>query len=145
MGEVIIRELERNDFDKGFLNALDTLRETSTMGEGEALEIFEKIKLNPNHIIVVAEIDGKIVGSTTILIEPKFIHRGGIVGHIEDVVVNKEFQGLEIGKKIIKYVLKLAKNHGFYKTILDCSDELKPFYEKLCFKVHSNELRFDHI
>ena len=82
MGELTIRELERNDFAKGFLNALDTLRETSTMGEGEALEIFEKIKLNPNHIIVVAEIDGKIVGSTTILIEPKFIHRGGIVGPV---------------------------------------------------------------
>ena len=45
MGELIIRELERNDFAKGFLNVLDTLRETSTMGEGEALEIFEKIKL----------------------------------------------------------------------------------------------------
>ena len=145
MDEPIIRELEENDFKKGFLNVLDTLRETSNITEDKALEIFKNIKLNPKHIIVVAEINGKIVGSTTLLIEPKFIHQGGIVGHIEDVVVDKKFQGKKIGEKIIVHILEIAKNHGCYKTILDCSDNIKPFYEKLGFKHNSNELRFDHI
>ncbi len=145
MNELIIRELEENDFKKGFLQALDTLRETSSMTESKAMEIFKQIKSNPKHIIVVAEINEKIVGSTTLLIEPKFIHQGGIVGHIEDVVVTKEFQDKKIGQKIIKYVLELAKNHGCYKTILACSDDLKVFYEGIGFKQHSNELRFDHI
>ena len=145
MDNLIIRELEEKDLSRGFLNTLDTLRETSSITENKALEIFKKIKSNPEHIIIVAEIKNKVIGSTTLLIEPKFIHQGGIVGHIEDVVISKEFQGLEVGKKIIKYVLQLAKNHGCYKTILDCADEVKPFYEKLGFKVHSNELRFDHI
>jgi len=145
MDEPIIRELEENDFKKGFLNALDTLKETSNITEDKALEIFKNIKLNPKHIIVVAEINGKIVGSTTLLIEPKFIHQGGIVGHIEDVVVDKKFQGKKIGEKIIVHILEIAKNHGCYKTILDCSDNIKPFYEKLGFKHNSNELRFNHI
>jgi glucosamine-phosphate N-acetyltransferase len=145
MDEPIIRELEENDFKKGFLNALDTLKETSNITEDKALEIFKNIKLNPKHIIVVAEINGKIVGSTTLLIEPKFIHQGGIVGHIEDVVVDKKFQGKKIGEKIIVHILEIAKNHGCYKTILNCSDNIKPFYEKLGFKHNSNELRFNHI
>ena len=145
MDEPIIRELEENDFKKGFLNVLDTLKETSNISEDKALEIFKNIKLNLKHIIVVAEINGKIVGSTTLLIEPKFIHQGGIVGHIEDVVVDKKFQGKKIGEKIIVHILEIAKNHGCYKTILDCSDNIKPFYEKLGFKHNSNELRFDHI
>ena len=51
--------------------------------------------------------------------------------HIEDVVVRKEFQGRKIGQKIIKYVLEIAKNKGCYKTILDCSDDVKSFYEKI--------------
>ena len=55
-------------------------------------EMFEKqlsiIKNNPFHKIIVAKIDGKIVGSTTVLIEPKFIHNLSSVGHIEDVVVD---------------------------------------------------------
>ena len=144
MDDLIIRKLEEKDLSRGFLNTLDTLRETSSITENKALEVFKKIKSNPEHIIIIAEINGEIVGSTTLLIEHKFIHLGGIVGHIEDVVVNKKFQGLEVGKKIINYVLELAKEYGCYKTILNCSDEVKPFYEKLGFKFHSNELRFDH-
>ena len=144
MNELIIRELEEKDLTKGFLNTLDTLQKTS-ITEDKALEIFKKIKLNPEHIIIVAEIKGKIVGSITLLIEPKFIHQGGLVGHIEDVVINKNFQNKKIGEKIIKQVLEIAKNRGCYKTILDCSDKVKPFYEKLGFKQHSNELRFNHL
>ena len=85
-----------------------------------------------------------MVGSTTLFIEPKFIHQGGFVGHIEDVVVAKEFQGKGIGEKLIKASLDFAKNNGCYKTILDCSDDIKPFYEKIGFKKHSNSMRFDH-
>ena len=144
MTEPIIRELQEEDFQKGFLDTLNTLRKTK-INEDKAVEIFKHIKSNPNHIIIVAEVNGIIVGSTTLLIEPKFIHEGGIVGHIEDVAVKKEFQGEKIGEKIIKYVLELAKKHDCYKTILDCSDEVKPFYEKIGFKHHSNELRFNHI
>jgi len=145
MDEPIIRKLEEKDLIRGFLTTLDALRETSSMNNDKVLEIFKKIKLNPEHIIIVAEVKGKIVGTTTLLIEPKFIHQGGVVGHIEDVAVDKNFQGEKIGEKIIKYVLEIAKNYGCYKTILDCSDNVKPFYEKLGFKHNSNELRFDHI
>jgi len=145
MADLIIRELEEKDFENGFLTTLDVLRETSSMSEDKALEIFKKIKSNPEHIIIIAEIEGRVIGSTTLLIEPKFIHQGGVVGHIEDVVVDKKFQGKKIGEKIITHVLEIAKNHGCYKTILDCSDSVKPFYEKLGFKHNSNELRFDHV
>jgi glucosamine-phosphate N-acetyltransferase len=145
MADLIIRELEEKDLTNGFLTTLDVLRETSSMSEDKALEIFKKIKLNSKHIIIIAEIEGRVIGSTTLLIEPKFIHQGGIVGHIEDVVVDKKFQGKKIGEKIIIHVLEIAKNHGCYKTILDCSDNVKPFYEKLGFNHNSNELRFDHI
>ncbi len=145
MSQPIIRKLEKEDFQKGFLNSLDTLREASNITNEKALEIFNLIQSNPNHIIVVAEINDRIVGSTTLLIEPKFIHQGGFVGHIEDVVVSKEFQGNQIGEKIVKYALEFAKKHNCYKTILNCSDEVKQFYEKIGFKYHSNEFRFDHI
>ena len=145
MSQPTIRKLEKEDFQKGFLNSLDTLREASNISKEKALEIFNLIQSNPNHIIVVAEINDRIIGSTTLLIEPKFIHQGGFVGHIEDVVVSKEFQGNQIGEKIVKYALELPKKHNCYKTILNCSDEVKKFYEKIGFKYHSNEFRFDHI
>ncbi len=145
MSTPIIRELRKDDLWNGFLTTLDSLRQASNIDRNKAEEIFQKINSNPNHIIAVAELDGKIVGATTLLIEQKFIHKGGLVGHIEDVVVDKNFQGQKIGEKIMKYLLEFAKKRGCYKTILDCTDDLKPFYEKLGFKHIANELRLDHI
>jgi len=141
---MIIRELQIEDLEKGFLTTLDSLRLASNIDKNKAKEVFKKIDSNPDHIIAVAEFEGEIVGATTLLIEQKFIHEGGLVGHIEDVVVNEKFQGKKIGEKIMKYLLELAKNRGCYKTILDCTDDVKGFYEKLGFKHTANELRFDH-
>ena len=145
MNEIKIRELEKDDLWNGFLTSLDSLRQASNIKKETALKVFDKINQNPDHIVAVAELNGKIVGSATLLLESKFIHDGGVVGHIEDVVVNKSHQGQKIGEKIIKYLLEQAKSKGCYKTILDCVDDVKPFYEKLGFKQNANALRFDHI
>ena len=145
MSVPIIRELRKEDLWNGFLITLDSLRQASNIDKNKAEEIFEKINSNPNHIIAVAELDGKIVGATTLLIEPKFIHKGGLVGHIEDVVIAKEHQGTGIGEKLINFVLDHAKQNQCYKTILDGTDDVKQFYEKIGFKKHSNCMRFDHI
>jgi len=145
MTDVKIREIEKSDLGKGFLESLDSLRLASDLGLDKAREVFDKIKSNPDHKIFVAQVGEKIVGSTTLFIEPKFIHHGGLVGHIEDVVVAKEFQGKGIGEKLIEASLNFAKNGGCYKTILDCDEDVNPFYEKIGFKKHSNSMRFDHI
>ncbi|MFB5645178.1 MAG: GNAT family N-acetyltransferase [Nitrosopumilaceae archaeon] len=144
MTDVKIREIEKRDLENGFLESLDSLRKASDLDAKKAEKVFENIKSNQHHKIFVAIIDEKVVGSTTLFIEPKFIHQGGLVGHIEDVVVTKEFQGKGIGEKLIKASLDFAKNNGCYKTILDCSDDVIPFYEKIGFKKHSNSMRFDH-
>ncbi|NIP61922.1 MAG: GNAT family N-acetyltransferase, partial [Nitrosopumilaceae archaeon] len=124
MTDVQVRELQKEDLFNGFLTSLDSLRKTSDISKERAEEIFKKIASNEDHIIAVAVLDGKIVGSATLLIEQKFIHNGGLVGHIEDVVVDTNFQGKKIGKKIIEYLLERSKNRGCYKTILDCSDDV---------------------
>ena len=144
MSEIIIREIEENDLEKGFLETLDFLRNASDLDKNKANEILKKIKQNPNHIIYVAIDNKKIVGSTTLLIEQKFIHDGGLVGHIEDVVVRKDYEGKGIGIKLVTSMLERAKEKNCYKTILDCKDDVKQFYEKIGFKRESNGMRYDH-
>ena len=144
MSELIIRKIIESDLENGFLESLDNLREVSNLEHNSAKSILEGILENENHIIHVAELDGKIVGSTTLLIEQKFIHEGGFVGHIEDVVVKKEFEGQGIGMKLVLSLLDVANEKKCYKTILNCEDTLIPFYEKIGFKQKSNEMRFDH-
>ena len=144
MSELIIRKIIESDLKNGFLESLDNLRQTSNLEQNSVKNILKKILENENHIIHVAELDGKIVGSTTLLIEQKFIHEGGFVGHIEDVVVNKKFEGQGIGMKLVLSLLDVAKKKKCYKTILNCEDKLIPFYEKIGFKQKSTEMRFDH-
>lgn len=142
--EIKIRELEERDLSNGFLESLDSLRKASDLSPKKAKEIFKKIKSDKNYMICVAVLDSQVVGAATIFIEQKFINKGGKVGHIEDVAVRKNYQGKGIGQKIIKALVLFAKKEGCYKTILDCQDDLIPFYEKAGFKRHSNAMRYDY-
>ena len=144
MSEIEIREIEEDDLEKGFLETLDFLKKASNIDKNKAKEILKKIKQNQNHIIHVAIDDNKIIGSTTLFIEQKFIHDGGLVGHIEDVVVRKDYEGKGIGIKLVTSMLERAKEKNCYKTILDCKDDVKQFYERIGFKRESNGMRYDH-
>ena len=144
MSEIEIREIRENDLENGFLETLDFLRKVSDLDKNKAKEILEKIKQNSNQIIQVAIDDKKIVGCITLLIEQKFIHDGGLIGHIEDVVVRKDYEGKGIGIKLVMSMLERAKEKNCYKTILDCKDDIKQFYERIGFKHESNGMRYDH-
>jgi len=41
-------------------------------------------------------------------------------------------------------MLERAKEKYCYKTILDCKDDVKLFYERIGFKHESNCMRYDH-
>jgi len=132
-----IHELEYIDIDKGFLRVLDNLV-PSDLDHPRAKEILEKIKSNPLHKIFVAEDTEthKIVGTATLLLEPKFINNGMIVGYIEDVAVRKGYERLGIGKQVIENVINYAKTiKHCTKILLYCSDKNRSFYEKLGFKL----------
>ncbi len=145
MTDVKIRKLQKKDLFNGFLKSLDSLRKASDLSPKKAKTIFDKITKNHDEIIYVAVKDGVVIGAASIIIEQKFIHKGGKVGHIEDVVVSKKFQGKGIGQKIVNALLEYAQKQGCYKTILDCTEELIPFYERIGFKRFSNSMRFDHL
>ncbi len=140
---IIIRDIKDADLSGGFLASLESLAPVG-IGQDGAAGILYKIRENPNHTILVAVVNGRVAGSATLLIEPKFIHGGGLAGHIEDVVVDKTLQGRGIGKKLVLALLGRARKAGCYKTLLDCKDELRPFYEGLGFRLHSSAMRIDH-
>jgi len=74
---------------------------------------------------------GKIQGFGSIVFEHKI--RGGVVGHIEDIVVNKKCRRKKIGTKIIKKLISIAKKKKCYKITLQTKKQ-KEFYESLSFK-----------
>ena len=137
---ILIREIEYDDIDKGFLQVLKNLLSPEIHSEN-AKNILKKIKTNPLHKIFVAQNDtnGKIVGTTTLLIELKFINKGMKVGYIEDVSVKKGYEGQGIGFKLVNYATNYAiSNQGCKKILLYCSEKNKPFYEKLGYKLSND-------
>ena len=144
MIELEIREITKRDITSGFLTSLDSLRSASKMDLERAAGILRDIKSNPNHTILVAVLDGQVIGSITLLIEPKFIHDGGLACHIEDVVVDHAMQGKGIGAMLVRSALEYAEAAGCYKTVLYCEDAVRPFYEKLGFDKKAHAMRFDH-
>lgn len=135
---VSIHEIKYEDIDKGFLAVLENLVPADIDNNEYAKNILQKIKMNSLHKIFVAEDDsnGKVVGTITLLIEPKFINKGMQVGYIEDVSVRKEYEGLGIGSKLVTYATTYAiSREGCRKVLLYCSEKTKPFYEKLGYQL----------
>lgn len=88
------------------------------------------IKIPDNINIFVIMDNNIVIGTGTIIIEQKIIHGFGKIGHIEDIVIDKNYQGKGIGKKLINFLLNFAKENNCYKTILGCEDEKLNFYIK---------------
>jgi len=153
---VIIRPIEFEDIEKrGLLDVLENLVPVG-LDRIRAKQILQEIKSNPLHKIFVAQeeegieqqeqqiqaqgdIDKKktkVVGTTTLLVEPKFINKGMRVGYIEDVSVRKGYDGLGIGSQLITYATQDAISvEGCRKILLYCSKNTMPFYEKLGYKL----------
>jgi glucosamine-phosphate N-acetyltransferase len=136
---VSIHEIKYEDIDKGFLTVLKNLVPPDIDNNNEyAKNILQKIKMNSLHKIFVAEDDsnGNVVGTITLLIEPKFINNGMQVGYIEDESVRKGYEGLGIGSKLVTYATSYAISiEGCRKVLLSCSEITKPFYEKLGYQL----------
>ena len=124
------RRLEKADYDK---NYLELLKQLTTVGD-ISQEKYETTVDKMGAEVWVIEFEGKIIASVSLLLEQKIIHECGIVGHLEDVVVDKDYRKYGLGKFIIERIIKIAKERGCYKLIGDYKSELLGFYEKNGFE-----------
>ena len=135
---LVIRDFEKKDSTE---ELLETLKEVWSVDEINESTLDKWFK-NDNHM-VIAEFDGKIVGSATLHLQQKIIRNGGIAGCIEDVVVREDYRGNNIGAQLIQELIKKAENFGCYKVILSCFPERINFYKKNGFNQESITMRFD--
>jgi glucosamine-phosphate N-acetyltransferase len=139
-----VRELRADDLDKGFLETLGSLSDIEGLTPEEARRILTTIRRSHvHHFFVAVTSGGRVAGTTTLVVERKFIHGGGLVGHIEDVAVRRGYQGRGVGGSLVKAAVEKASELGCYKCILDCKDELVEFYERLGFSRHDVGMRID--
>jgi len=127
---------ELSEVNEEFLSVLSELTEVG-------LSVEEARKIRCNSTTYVAVLGPKIIGTASLLIEQKFIHKGGKVAYIEDVVVSHIYRKLHVGKKLVKHLILEAKKQGCYKVTLCCFEEVAPFYEKIGFRKFNLGMRLD--
>lgn len=133
-----IRELRVGDYHKGFLDLLSHLTKTPSMTFETFKSIFNNLK--ENHPVYVLEEDGKIVASGALLLDQKFSRGGALAAHIEDIVVHRDYQKKNLGRKMVEFLIAKAKEKNSYKIMLDCSEDLVEFYRKLGFEENSKHM-----
>jgi glucosamine-phosphate N-acetyltransferase len=140
--DVTIGDLQAWDLSRGFLESLVSLSVVD-LTPGEALEVLHARRKAGVRTFVARLPDGRVVGTVGLVIEQKFIHRGGRVAYLEDVAVHREFQGHGIGTALVEHAVAEARDAGCYKVILSCFEKLIPFYSRLKFRPHNNGMRLD--
>ena len=133
-----IKEFEINDYTNEYNNLLNQLT-SSTFNKKKLLESYKNMSINKK-IYIMKNNDNEILATGTIILEQKFTHNFLKVGHIEDIVVNKTQRGKGLGKLLIDFLVKVAKNNNCYKIILNCSEKYKKFYEKCGFSSKNIEM-----
>lgn len=131
-----LRALRKSDYALGFLDCLRALTTVGDISEADWNERYEWMNTQGKggYYLLVIEDQGRIVGTGALIVERKFIHRLGLVGHIEDIAVAKDQQGKKLGLKIIQALNFIAEKVGCYKSILDCSEANEGFYVKCGYK-----------
>ncbi|OOF93493.1 hypothetical protein ASPCADRAFT_209452 [Aspergillus carbonarius ITEM 5010] len=131
-----IRPVRRSDYQRGYLDVLRVLTTVGDITEEQWNQRYDWISSRNDeyYLLVVCDGEDRIVGTGSLIVERKFIHSLGMVGHIEDIAVEKNQQGKKLGLRIIQALDFVAAKVGCYKSILDCSETNEGFYLKCGFK-----------
>jgi glucosamine-phosphate N-acetyltransferase len=122
---MIIKKLQKKDYLE-YLNLINDFRSTNFTKE-EFEENLDKININSD--IWVIELDNKLICTSTIIYETKFIFNICKAAHIEDVCTKKEFRGMGYGKKLIEHLINEAIQNNCYKINLVCNKDTSYFYK----------------
>lgn len=113
-----IRPLRRSDYGRGYLDVLRVLTTVGEISEEQWNQRYEWISSRNDEYYMLVICDGadRVVGTGSLIVERKFIHSLGMVGHIEDIAVEKGQQGKKLGLRIIQALDHVAAQVGCYKV-----------------------------
>ena len=123
-----IRNLQSRDYQR-YLKLIDS------HVSRDDFNLFINKVLNEQHLIlVIIHESGDIIGTGTLLIENKLTHNGCRMGHIENVLIDKQYRSQGLGEKLVRKLINIAKDRSCYRIDLNCNSELKNFYKLNGFK-----------
>ena len=130
--DIEIKTLERKDMNK----VVDLVKRISPYSPSKEMydDIWLKFKKQNNVYPIVATNKSLVLGYGTLSTEFKI--RGGKVGHIEDIVVDQNYERIGLGKKILDALYEIAKRENCLKIMLQCTNYNTEFYKKCGFIIN---------
>ena len=126
-----IRELAKSDYNqvielwtKSLSNKFDNEINTDHISD-------------PSSITLVSVDNNTITGVASLYIIKKLTRTLGL---IEDVVVNENYRGKGIGKKLVEKLIGIAADKKCDKTVLNSSKQNSEFYKKIGFEINEIQM-----
>ena len=129
----MIRETRKEDLSQ-LLELYLYLHEDRIPEQSEHLDaIWNRIIEDPNHHLIVNEIDGKIISSCVCVIIPNLTRNVRPYAFVENVVTHADYRGNGYAGECLNYAREIAEQENCYKMML-LTGSKKPetlhFYEK---------------
>ena len=114
----MIREARKEDLS-AVLNLYLFLHEEGIPERDKNLEdTWAQIINDPNHHLIVNEIDGQIVSSCVCVIIPNLTRNVRPYAFVENVVTHKDYRGKGLATDCLNYAKKIAEDANCYKMML---------------------------
>ena len=100
------------------------------------IEAFDAIEADPNQLLLVGDIEGRVVASLQLTFIPGIAHQGAWRAQAEAVRVAGDLRGHQIGEAMMRHVIALAKERGcalIQLTTNKARDDAQRFYRRLGF------------
>lgn len=132
----MIREINNGDY-RQLMELYLHLHETDIPDYETAAETWEHILENGNYHIIVAEEDGKIVSSCTVVIVPNLTHGSRPYARVENVVTHADYRGKGLATACLDRARETAVAAGCYNIALltgSKNESTLKFYENAGYK-----------
>lgn len=97
---------------------------------------FEQIENDPNHELIVAELDGEVIGTLHLMFLPSISFQGGLRAQVESVRVDRKYQNRGFGSEMMEWAIERARARGarlVQLTTHKSREDAHRFYERLRF------------
>lgn len=137
---IAIREALRGDLPEVLrLYAQLGQDDGTTLCLDRAEELWREMLSHGDHRIWVAESEGRVVGTFSLLRMVNLAHLGAPSAVVEDVVVDESCRGMGVGRAMMGRAMEIARGKGCYKLTLSSNarrTDAHRFYENLGFRRH---------
>jgi GNAT superfamily N-acetyltransferase len=99
-------------------------------------EAFREISQDPNNELIVADLNGAVIGTLQLTFIPNLTLRGGKRALVEAVFIDQQYRGQGIGKKLMQWAIERARQRNcrmIQLTTNKARHDAQRFYEALGF------------